>query len=344
MKIETVGAPRPVEGVISNKQAAARERAIKILQQGQQPAQTTPVQNPSKVAPEEMSAITSTSAQSHNNEVVTSETPQTTPSEVTQAETKAKPEQPLSSQYAQLARKEKAIRAKMQQFKAQEDALKAREAALAAKEAEMQGNYIPKSKLAEDPLSVLSENGVDYNSLTERLLASPQTAEQIELNRTITELRNEIKALKDAQEGTKKTFEQSQQQQYQQAINQIRTETKQLVTRDDNFETIRATNSVDDVVELIEKTFQKEGVLLSVEEAAQAVEDYLVEEASKLMNLKKIQSRLKPSTPKEEPKVAAQPTQTKQARPTLSNSVTSQKKMSARERAIAAFEGKLNKS
>jgi len=110
---------------------------------------------------------------------------------------------------------------------------------------------------------------------------------------------------------------------------------------DEQYELIAATGSIDDVVELIERTFTEEGRLVPVEEAAQAIEDYLAEEAYKLSKLKKIQQKLAPSAQaKPEQKQTEQPKQPQTQMKTLTNAVGTQRQLSARERAIAAFEGK----
>lgn len=146
--------------------------------------------------------------------------------------------------------------------------------------------------------------------------------------------REEAKALRDAQE-------QGQQQSYKQAVAQIRAEAGKLVFTDPAYEMIKATNSVGDVVELIEETFKADGQLLSVEEACQAVEDHLLEEAMKLTKVKKLQQRLAaPAAPQKQVTKNEQPQPTSK---TLTNTMSAQRPMSARERAIAAMQGKLQK-
>lgn len=328
-----ISAPAKVEGALS-----ARERAIAKLTEGQGNQSQSPVKNPTQVAPEELGAI----SQGTNQEK--QQTADSTPEPSKQAATPAQEpgKEPLSAQYAQLARKEKAIRAQAQKVRAEQAAIKAREDAIKAKEAEMLGQYIPKSRLSEDPLSVLSENGVSYDVLTQKILNAP-SPEQQELNRTISVLKQEIQSLRDEQTKNQKQYQDKQTQDYQQAIKQIKTEVVELVKTNDTYEMVNSTNSVDDVVELIEKTFQKEGIVLSVDEATQAVEDYLTEEAIRLAGLKKIQSRMKPATPP--PAQQASPTDGKQPHQTktLTNAATSTGKLSSRERAMLAFHNKLNK-
>lgn len=312
----------------SNSQMEARARAIAALQGNSQAA--APVENPNQVSVEEMAAVKAPENTTESGQSDTSDA-QDAPAVATQPEPKEK----LSAQYAQLARKEKQIRAQVNAIKAQEAAIKAREDAIKAKEAEYQSQYIPKDRIAKDPLKVLQEQGYTADQITQMLLNAPDPV-AMQQQAVIDELRAEIATLKDGQESVKKTFQENQTQAYQQALNQIRTDVKQLVTNDSSFEAIKATNSVDDVVELIEKTFQKDGHLLTVEEAAQAVEEYLVEEAYKLAKLNKIQAKFKPAEQKPAPTQ-----QQTQKRPTLTNAVGTSRQLTARERAVLAFKGEL---
>lgn len=253
-------------------------------------------------------------------------------------------EEPLSTQYAVLARKEKALRAKAQELKAKEESFRVAEAANKAKES-VQSELSLKDQLAKDPWKVLNELGLTYDKLTELSINQPRP-EEMARDSEMSALRNELKALKDAQEKTEKSFQDQQTNSYKQAVNQIRTEVKQLVLSDPTFETIKETNSVEDVVELIEKTYSTEGVLLTVEEASQAIEDYLVEEAIKIAKLRKIQERLKPQaavapTAKAETK-SQKPLEQPQTMKTLTNGTASSRQLTTRERAILAFKGQLN--
>lgn len=323
--------------------ADARARAIAIMTGGTNQSQSNPVSNPTSVSPEEMSAVSSSSepqeGQTNTNESVSEDlaAPETT---------KAAPkEDPLSSQYAVLARKEKALRAKSQAqdaaLRQREEAIAAREAALSAKDQEYKTKYIPKDRLTQDPWNTLQENGISYDQITQ-LALNPPAQQDPATKAAMQMLQDEIKALKDAQEKTSKIHEESQSNAYKQAVAQIRNEAKSLVSSSpEDFETIHASGSVDDVVDLIEQTFKSEGVLLTVEEAAKAVEEHLVEEAMKYARLKKIQQRLTPTTssaPSKSPdgnNASKQP----QTLKTLTNAVGTSRQLSVRERAILAFKG-----
>lgn len=260
-----------------------------------------------------------------------------------QAETKAsEPEKLLSSEYAILARKEKALRARDQQLRAREAVIKASEDARNAPKAPVfdESKYISKERLNQDLFGTLTELGLTYDQITQQAVNAP-TPEQVALNQQFKAMQDEIKALRGEQDNTKKSWEQQQQDSYKSAVQQIKNEATALVTHNPAFEAIKETDSVGDVVELIERTFKEDGLLLTVEEAAQQVEDYLVEEALKIARIKKIQSRLNPPSQASQQKSTEQPKQ--QQMKTLTNQVSSTRQLSARERAILAAQGKLQK-
>ena len=317
---------------------SARERAIAALMTPNTPEQAQaqhPVQNPSQVAPEEFTAVQRSLSKGEPQKQLDTNEGVSSPAE---AETKPT-EEALSNHYAVLARKEKAIRQREQQLRQREAAIKAQDEAAKAKPAAPafdESKYVPKERLTQDPFKVLGELGLTYDQLTELAMNAPKP-EQLALLNEIKTLREEMQAMKGE---TKKTFEEQQELQRTQAVTQIRNEVKALVRQDPQFETVRATGSVDDVVELIEKVYDQDGILLTVEDAAQQVEDYLVDRAIKLTRLSKIQKRLQP---KATPQTAAQ-TKTggqpeKKPIQTLTNSIASSRQMSARDRAIAAFKG-----
>lgn len=319
-----------------------RERAIaKFMGQNPDappapPVQTAPVQNASQVAPEELSAI---QAPTQSVQPDTNVEAPASPAQPSEAEAK-KSEEPLSSQYAVLARKEKALRAQMQKFQAEQKSFREEQERLKAQVQPQKPNQSEEleARLKADPLGVLNEMGYTWDQLTQQALNQP-SPDIIEAKRTMQALQAEIKALKDAQENARKSQEEQQTTAYKQAVQQLKVETKYLVQNDPSFETIKETGSYDDVVDLIERTFKEDGRLMSVEEAAQAVEDYLVEEALKLAKLKKIQERIKPVAPAE---TKSQPVPAQQQpMKTLTNDVSAARKLSARERAVLAFEGKL---
>lgn len=330
MKVTPI-APQQAPAQQPSSTQDSRARAIAML------SSQSPVQDQNAIAPEEMGAI---QAQPEVEQV----------EEETQVEEPAKPvEDPaLSRQFAQLARQERAIRMKAQQ---QEQAYKAREQALAAREAELQAQadqyktgYISRDQLKADPFSVLNENGLTYEQLTEQLLN--QTPRDPRMDATISKLEAKIRDLEAKTEDTGKQYRQQQADAYTAAVKQIESDTRTLVQNNPEFETIKATNSVKDVVELITQTYDKDGILLTVEEAAQEVENYLMEEAMKLTQIGKIKSRMAQNLASSGQTATSKPAGTQVKQPqqqmkTLTNAASSSRQLSARERALLAFKGEL---
>lgn len=199
--------------------------------------------------------------------------------------TTPKVDEALSPKFAALARKERALRAQAQQLKAQADALK-------MKESEYQTSYISKAdlqkRLADDPMSFINEHGLSWDQITQAALnQSPQDTQ-------IKALKAEIEALRNDQNTVKTTMNDQQTKAYEQAVNQIRNDAKMLVHSDSKFETIKETRSEEAIVTLIEETFKADGTLLSVDEAAEQVENYLIEEGMKMARLNKVKAKLMP--------------------------------------------------
>lgn len=335
-------APTQVEAPLASDRAS-KARAIAAFNQ----AQTAPVQNPSQVSPEEMTAISSQNPiEDETQELVTEDTEVLDESAKAPETEETKQDPALSRQFAQLARQERALRAKVQQqeqaWKAKEAALTAREAEIASKSSQYESGWVKQDRIKQDALTVLAEAGVSYDELTQQIIN--QQPRDPRVDATINELKAQIQELKAANETSQKSSQDQQQQAYQAAVRQIETEARNLVKSDPNFESIKATNSVKDVVELITETYNKDGILLTVEEAAQQVEDYLTEEAYKLASLSKIQKRMQANASKQPTNATAQKTQPqtpKQPQPmkTLTNATASTRQLSAKERAILAFKG-----
>lgn len=337
-----VSPPQATTNSPSN-QSATREKVIKMLEtpSNQAQAQEHPVTNPTRVSAEELSAISpGTSKQASQSNTSDS----ASPTEPLAAKPEVK-EDPLTQQYALLARKEKAIRAKVLADKAameaKETALLAREEALKAKEADYSSNYISKDKLKTDPMSVLTEQGVSYDEITQAIL-NPRAPQDPRIIAEIERLKAEVKQSREFQEQARKQYEDQQKQSYNQALNQIYNEAKQLVNLDPSYEAIKAHGQTREVVKLIEKVYQSTGNLLSVEEAAREVEEILVERAVKMASLNKVKSKMnqaisKPNETTQQPSDTQQQPQMK----TLTNSINASKRLSAKERAILAFKGEL---
>ncbi len=344
MKLTPTGAVAPAIQQTMSTTTNSQARANAIAKLTAVPTQS-PVQNQNAIAPEEMGALIP------KPKLEDAIKPETSEVQSTEQNSQPKEDPEISRQYAQLARQEKALRAKALQ---QEQTLKAREAALAAKEAELTGRqpdpskYVSRDQLRQEALRLIDLGEIPYDEITNRALNSTPTDPRMEA--TISQLKQQIDELKQQTELAKKSQADQQTQAYQAAVKQITTDVKKLVFTDPNFETIKATNSVKDVVELIEETFKSDGYVMSVEDAANEVENYLIDEAMKITQIDKIKKRLgqnaqsaKPSAPTQS-QVSQEPQQQQPTMRTLTNSVNSSRKLSAKERAVLAFKGELKTS
>lgn len=224
-------------------------------------------------------------------------------------------QQPLSPQLAAIAKQRRALQVK-------EREIAQREAMLSQPTSQ---GWIDPAKLQSDPLSVLLESGVTYDQLTEAILSSQG-------NQEINSLKAEIKAL---QEGVDKRFTDYTSQQEQQILSEMKREAEMLA-KDDSFEMVRHTNSIPDVMELIDRTYKATGEVLDVAEAMRLVEDHLVEETLKIASLKKVKERI--TTPPSSPMAKSEP-----AMRTLTSRDNARVVQDRKARALAAFHGMLKK-
>ena len=236
----------------------------------------------------------------------------------------------IDKRLADMARKEKQVWAELKKVKAEKEAIaKAQEGKLTKDE------FL--SQLRQDPTQL----GLSYDELGQVYLnqGTPVDQQVKTMAARISELESKLsQAVTGAQE--------AQTAAYQQAIKQIDTEVKTLVNKSDAYEVTRSQGAEDAITKLIELTYQEEGILMDVEDAAAQVEAHLEQEALALFNKsQKLKAKLSPATPAP----SAEETQLKQAQnpQTRPNTLThgmvqaSSKPMSRRDRAIAAFQGKL---
>ncbi len=182
------------------------------------------------------------------------------------------------------------------------------------------------ARLKSEPLSVLLEAGVTYDQLTEAILANQGDSK-------VSALEAKISAL---EQGIDKKLSDREVQAEQQVLAEMRKEAERLIVSDD-FELVRETKSVPDVMSLIERTYRETGEVLEVTDALKLVEDELFSRNQKLAGLKKMQSLFKPAE-----HIPVQQKSTPGMR-TLTNRDTASIPMSPKARALAAFRGELKK-
>ncbi len=223
--------------------------------------------------------------------------------------------QPLSPQFAALAKQRRALAVEKRAFEAQKKALQDQSAT--------QAGGIDLARFKSDPLGVMLEHGVTYQQLTDAVLANRDGSQ-------IQDLQNKLKAM---EEGFDKKLTDRDQQSKKAALAEMQREATQLIAAGDDYELVRETRRLPDVMTLIERTYDETGEVLQVRDALKLVEDELFKDSLRLAKLKKIQAQFVPPTP--EP----QPQQTHRQMRTLTNRDTAQAPMNWRQRAIAAANG-----
>lgn len=225
---------------------------------------------------------------------------------------------PISPQFAELARQRRALQVK-------EREIAEKEKSLSEKAATSEG--IPKEQIKANPLKILMEAGVTYEQLTEAILA-----DQSGINPEVQALKAKIDAL---EKGVESKFTERDTRAEQNAVAQIHRDVEVLVAEGDDFELIRGKNYQRKVTDLIHKQWKATGKVLDVQEAATLIEEELYKEATQYASFKKVQSKLTPAVET----ITEEPNRLR----TLTNRQTATPAVSARARALAAFNGTLKK-
>lgn len=225
--------------------------------------------------------------------------------------------QPLSPQLALLAKQKRALQVKERELVNRERALSQ----------PTSGSGIDIARLKSEPLSVLLENGVTYEQLTNAIMANSGNSE-------INSLKAEIESLK---QGIDQKFTEKDAQAERQVLAEMQREANRLCGTGDDFELVRETRNVPNVMKLIERTYRKTGEVLDVREALQLYEAELYKDAQKMMRYKKLQSQYSPMTSQPQPQLR------QTGMRTLTNRDTASVPMSSRARAMAAFYGTLKR-
>lgn len=238
----------------------------------------------------------------------------------------------LSPQMTMLARQQQSLRKAQQQLKADQEAWK-----------QEQAKYLQKDILSSDPLKALAEAGITQDRLVELQLNQSSPPSETDI------LKNEIAELRKQLAGVDDKFTARDKQAYDNAVQVIERDAKLLVNSDPAYETTKALGAegTKEVVELIKKQFALDGTILDVEDAAKQIEELALEREvqriQRFQQLAKIKERLAPKT---EAPSASEGTESKQSQSsssasqthTITNKMGVSRPLTARERAMLAFE------
>ena len=198
----------------------------------------------------------------------------------------------FASKFAALSRKEKALRERESDYESKFEEMERRLAEYESRDQEPEVDW--EHMLRNDPLKALEEAGLGYDKLTELALNDGKLTPDMQLAAMRQELENDYQRKFEELEERLNAKEQSEVESYYDSIQQnFQDEIGNVVHQNpEKFELIAASEASGLVYDVIEEHYNETGRVLDIEEAADAVESYLEEEASKLMKLKKISNRL----------------------------------------------------
>lgn len=199
----------------------------------------------------------------------------------------------FAAKFAALTRKEKEIRAReakvQQQLAELEARIKASEAA--AQEVDKYKN-LPE-RLKKEPLKVMEESGLTFEQLAQMVLNDGKPTQDMVLSEYERKINSKVEELeKKLQEKEAK----EQQERQEQALQAFTAQLTDFVTNTPDYELIRANEAVDLVYQVIEDHYSETGEILANKDACDAVEEYLLEEAKKLIDRDKVKKLLQPQT------------------------------------------------
>ena len=198
----------------------------------------------------------------------------------------------FASKFAALSRKEKALRDRESEYESKFEEMERRLAEYEAQSQEPEVDW--EHMLRNDPLRALEEAGLGYDKLTELALNDGKLTPDMQLAAMRQELENDYQRKFEELEERLNAKEQSEVESYYDSVQEnFQDQISGVVMSDpDRYELVQASEASALVYDVIEEHYNETGRVLDIEEAADAVESYLEEEAGKLMKLKKLSSRL----------------------------------------------------
>lgn len=187
----------------------------------------------------------------------------------------------ITEESVTLPAKASALLRKEQAQRQREQALKKRESEFADRLADADKYAQLKAKAANKDFSAAEELGISYDEFVNYKLK--QQVEQNPEEQRYLEVRSEIDGLKKAQEEqTLKEYQENQSLWKQEISKTIEKE---------EFSTIRDLNAQQMVLDLINDSFDEDGVELTAEQAAKEVEEFLFKKSEKFSSITKLKNK-----------------------------------------------------
>ena len=198
----------------------------------------------------------------------------------------------FSRKFAALSRREKEIRAKEAEYDKRIAELEERLGSF-DKQPEPEPELPIEYRLKKDPLRALEDMGLSYDKLTELALNDGKLTPEMQMRLMREELEGGYKKKFEELENRLLEKEKSdEQRRYDDIQRGFQNEIEDFVESNaDRYELIKANEANDIIYDVIEEHYNDTGRILDIEEAAEAVENYLEEEAEKIFRLGKFRSK-----------------------------------------------------
>lgn len=222
-----------------------------------------------------------------------------------------KPLDRFAPKFAALSRKEKALKEQEHSYRAERESFEKQKAEWEAQRAAASDEVSQiKSKLKDRPFDSLKEYAdLDYEKLTEMQLNEQNPTLEMQMKRMrdeldskyekqLTDLRSQMEERENAKmEAAKQAEIQAEQQRYDAAVNDYKTNLKSAITGNEEFELIQMNDAYDLVFEVVEAYYNQHNTILEPLQAAKYVEEELELDANKIFQVKKFQGKLAPKAP-----------------------------------------------
>lgn len=210
----------------------------------------------------------------------------------------------FNKKFAALSRKEREIRERESQLEEKLALMEAKLEALQApqvEEPEAEPELPLEYRLKKNPIKALEEMGLSYDKLTELVLNDGKLPADMQLQLMREEIQKDYQSKIEELENRLIEKEKSEEEErLNSVVNNFKSEINQFVdSNKSDYELISLTESQDLVYDVISEHYEETGRILEIAEAAEAVEEHLVEEAKKVTRAEKLAAKAAEQKPAE---------------------------------------------
>lgn len=201
----------------------------------------------------------------------------------------------FAKKFEYLTKREKKLREEAEKVKAAGGQVEQLEAEIARYKA-------LEERIQTDPLGVMKEKGWTFKDLTEFVLNDSKETAEKKIERLEKKFEEDLASREQREDEERKRVEEEKAREkektYTEQVKQVKESIDNLIEENpDDYELIKTQGANDLVWDVILDVFEQTKKVISIEDAAKRVEDYLFTENEKIFNTKKFQTRFKKVDP-----------------------------------------------